>query len=61
MDNIITRIVPVAYNGYTLDGDMPWVDSVNTNKYAKLYTKEVKFEDVKLQETARRVKKDFLL
>ena len=59
MDNIITRIVPVAYNGYTLDGDMPWVDSVNTNKYAKLYTKEVKFEDVKLQEDCQEGEKGF--
>lgn len=59
MDNIITRIVPVAYNGYTLDGDMPWVDSVNNNKYAKLYTKEVKFEDVKLQEDCQEGEKGF--
>lgn len=27
MDDVVTRIVPVAYDGYTLDGSTPWVDS----------------------------------
>lgn len=48
--DVITRIVPVAYNGYTLDGTAPWVDSDKTGRYAKLYTKVVKFEDVKLKD-----------
>lgn len=51
-DNLITRIVPVAYNGYMLDGNEPWVDSSNISKYANIYMREIKFEDVKLKEDA---------
>ena len=52
LSEVVTRIVPVSYNGYTLEGDSPWVDSPNIGKYAKVYTKEVKFDDVKLLEDA---------
>lgn len=48
MSNVMTRIVPVAYNGRMISGSTPWVDSSNINKYATVYIKEVKFEDVKL-------------
>ena len=50
MDNVATRIIPVGYNGYTLDGNTPWIDSPNIDKYAIKYIREVKYEDVKLQE-----------
>lgn len=50
MENVVTRIVPVAYNGYTIGGNSGYVDSVNINKYAKVYTKEIRFEDVKMEE-----------
>ena len=46
-DNIVTRIVPVAYNGRMLDGATPWVDSPNIGRYANIYMREIKFEDVK--------------
>lgn len=52
MSDIVTRIIPVAYNGRTMSGNSPWVDSENINKYAKKYIREVKFEDVKLAEDA---------
>jgi phage minor structural protein len=52
MADVVTRIIPVAYNGYMLDGDFPWVDSPNIEKYAKIYTREVKFDDVKIKEDA---------
>ena len=52
MSDVVTRIVPVAYNGRTMSGNTPWVDSENINKYAKKYIREVKFEDVKLAEDA---------
>lgn len=52
MSDVVTRIVPVAYNGRTMSGDTPWVDSENIDKYAKKYIREVKFEDVKLAEDA---------
>lgn len=47
-DDIVTRIIPQAYNGYMLDGSKPWVDSPNINKYPIVYSKLVKFSDVKL-------------
>ncbi len=50
MDEVITRIIPMAYNGYMLNGSKPWIDSPNINKYPIVYTKLVKFEDVKLLE-----------
>ncbi|WP_334196117.1 phage tail spike protein, partial [Muricomes intestini] len=50
MDEVATRIVPVGYNGHTLDGAKPWVDSPLIKKYEIVYTKVVKYEDVKLQE-----------
>lgn len=52
MSDVVTRIVPVAYNGRTMSGNTPWVDSENIGKYAKKYIREVKFEDVKLAEDA---------
>lgn len=52
MSDVVTRIVPVAYNGRTMSGAKPWVDSENINKYAKIYTREITFEDVKLAEDA---------
>ena len=52
MSDVVTRIVPVAYNGRTMSGNTPWVDSKNIDKYAKKYIREVKFEDVKLAEDA---------
>ena len=51
-DNVVTRIVPVAYNGYTLAGDNPWVDSLNINKYAVIRTKVIEYSDIKLAEDA---------
>ena len=52
MSDVVTRIIPVAYNGRTMSGDAPWVDSENIDKYAKKYIREVTFEDVKLAEDA---------
>ena len=52
MSDVVTRIVPVAYNDRTMSGNTPWVDSENIDKYAKKYIREVKFEDVKLAEDA---------
>ncbi|MEY8284995.1 phage tail spike protein [Lachnospiraceae bacterium 50-23] len=50
---VATRIVPLSYNGYTLDGADPWVDSPNIRKYAKIYTREMKFDNVKMREDAQ--------
>ena len=45
MSDVVTRIVPVAYNGRLLTSQM--VDSPLINNYAIPYTKEIKFEDVR--------------
>ena len=50
MENVVTRIIPMAYNGYMLEGNTPWVDSPNISKYELIYTKVIEFNDVKLQE-----------
>lgn len=53
MSEVITRIVPVAYNGYKMSGRTPWVDSDNINKYEKKYIRKIKFENVKMKEDAQ--------
>lgn len=47
-EDIITRIIPVAFNGYTLEGEEPWVDSLLIDQYPVIYVKVVEFKDVKL-------------
>lgn len=50
MDTVVTRIIPMAYNGHMLEGNTPWVDSPNITKYEIVYTKVIEYSDVKLQE-----------
>ena len=50
MSDVVTRIIPVGYNGVMLSSAEPWVDSPNIGKYAQIYENEVKYEDVKLKE-----------
>lgn len=50
--NLVTRIVPVAFNGHTMSGSSPWVDSTHINAYAKVYTKEMVFENIRMAEDA---------
>ena len=45
MSEVVTRIVPVAFNGRILSTFT--VDSPLIKNYAKVYTKEIKFEDVR--------------
>lgn len=61
MSGVVTRIVPVAYNGRMMSGNTPWVDSENIDKYAKKYIREVKFEDVKLAEDASGSEEDNII
>lgn len=53
MSGVVTRIIPVAYNGHKMSGSAPWVDSVNISKYAKKYIRKIKFDDVKMREDAQ--------
>ena len=48
-ENVVTRIVPQAYDGYMLSGNEPWVDSENINKYPVVFTKIIEYNDIKLQ------------
>lgn len=51
-DNLITRIIPVAYNGYTLLNEET-VDSDNIDKYPKIYIKQIEYNNIKLKEDAQ--------
>ena len=51
--DVVTRIVPKAYNGYGLDlQDEPWVDSPIIGTYPVIHTRVIKYEDVKLIDDA---------
>ena len=49
-ENVVTRIIPVAYNGYTLEGSEPWVDSPKIGSYAEVKGAVIEFSNIKLQE-----------
>ena len=51
MSEVATRLVPVAYNGH--EHSNIFIDSPLIDKYAKIYIKEITFEDVKLREDAQ--------
>lgn len=51
MTNVTTRIIPKAYNGYTLPNNET-VDSPLINNYPIVYTKVVEYTDVKLASDA---------
>ena len=52
MSEVVTRIVPIAYNGRGMSGKEPWVDSPEISKYATVYTREMKFDNIKLKSDA---------
>lgn len=43
---LITRIVPVSFNGHLMTGN--YVDSSHINDYPTVYTKEIRYEHIKL-------------
>lgn len=49
MQDVVTRIIPKAYNGYMIEGDAPWVDSELIDKYPTVQYGVMTFEDVKMQ------------
>lgn len=51
--NVVTRIIPQAYNGYQIDGDAPWVDSPLIDKYPTVKYSTMKFKDVKMRADAQ--------
>ena len=46
VDSVVTRIKPKGFNGITIDD---YVDSSLINNYSRIYTKEIKYEDVKVE------------
>lgn len=52
MSEVITRIIPVAYNGYMLEGNQPWVDSERIGNYPIVYARKVTYSDIKMAEDA---------
>lgn len=51
IENVVTRIIPVGYDGITLEGNAPWVDSSLINKYTHPKTRVIEFSDVKAKES----------
>lgn len=52
MTDVVTRIVPKAYNGYMIEGDEPWVDSPIIDKYPTAHYGVIAFDDVKMRADA---------
>lgn len=50
--DVVTRIVPTAYNGRMMSGKFPWVDSPNIKKYPIVHTKTIAFDDIILKSDA---------
>lgn len=51
--DVVTRIVPKAYNGYMIEGDEPWVDSPLITNYPTIRYGVMEFEDVKMRTDAQ--------
>lgn len=47
IDNLITRIKPKGYNGITING---YISSGLIDNYSRVFTKEIKYEDVKVKD-----------
>lgn len=57
MSTVVTKIVPIAYNGYTLpDGET--VNSPNIDKYPIHYIRTIHYDDIKLAEDATEGEED---
>lgn len=53
MSEVVTRIIPESYNGYTLPGDKPWVDSPIINAYPTVFARVIQYGNIKLREDAQ--------
>jgi phage minor structural protein len=59
IDDVVTRIIPVSYNGHILEGEEPWIDSPLIGSYANPRAAVIKFEDVKLLEDCQEGEEGF--
>lgn len=51
--DVITRLIPIAYNGYMISGDSPWVDSPLIHTYPTIKIRTMSFDDVKMRVDAQ--------
>ena len=49
VDDVVTRVIPKAFNGYYLPGDSPWVDSPIIGNYPTVVTKVIEYENIRLE------------
>lgn len=49
LEQVVTRIIPLGFDGIMLDGDTPWVDSPMINKYTHPRMRVIEFSDVKVK------------
>lgn len=47
---LITRIIPIGYDGIMLSGNTPWVDSPIIDAYPIVYNSVIEYSDVKVKE-----------
>lgn len=52
IEEVVTRIIPVGYNGIMLEGNTQWVDSPLINKYTQPKMRVIEFSDVKVKESS---------
>ena len=52
IEEVVTRIIPIGYNGIMLEGEAPWVDSPLINKYTQPKMRVIEFSDVKVKESS---------
>lgn len=50
IEDVVTRIIPVGFDGIMLAGDTPWVDSPLINKYTHIKMRVIAFSDIKVKE-----------
>lgn len=52
IEEVVTRIIPVGYDGIMLEGNTPWVDSPLINKYTQPKMRVIEFSDIKVKESS---------
>ncbi len=50
VDNVVTRIIPIGYDGIMLDGDEPWVDSPNIGIYAMVRANFIEYSEIRVKD-----------
>lgn len=50
LNPVVTRIIPLGYDGLMLDGKTPWVDSPLIDKYVKVHPQVIEYSDVKVKD-----------